>query len=64
MEGWESSPSWIPRDVRFHLACSGQKLKNLETGKRGMTGEETQAAGLLETFRIGVCPMHLGSNVV
>ena len=52
MEGWEPSPSWISRDVPFHLACSGQKLKNLETGKREMTGEETQAAGLLQTFHI------------
>lgn len=64
MEGWEPNPSWISRDVPFHLACSGKKLKNLETGKREMTGEETQTAGLLQTLPIGVCPKHLGSNDV
>ena len=64
MEGWEPNPSWISRDVPFHLACSGKKLKNLETGKREMTGEEMQTAGLLQTLPIGVCPKHLGSNDV
>ena len=65
--GWRDGNPGTPGYLGiFHFLwhALGQKLKSLGTGEREMMGEETLAAGLQETFHIGVCPMDLGSNNV